>query len=142
MSASRRDWTYEHRNPHHGGAPKHKRGWDRDDAGFVGRDEGLVGKCPDDMTLDEAEALLNEGIPVPDPAEDGEEPENIYAVHDGVVYRAVVTRRGHSYHGFPAGAQREVLPPTDEKILEQAREKDCETEVRRWMDEHMEVPGL
>lgn len=102
----------------------------------------VVGKCPSGMSLDEAERLLNTGIEWTNPNSHHDEdwPEQIYVVHEGAVYRAMVTRRGVSYHGFPAN--RRVPPTLRDRILARARELDCEVEVKRWMRKHMEMKNL
>ena len=79
--------------------PKRKHGWHKDEAGFVDQDGVPVGKCPKGLSMEEAERLLNEGIPF-DPTGSGALPRAIYAIRGGVLYRAVPTV-GVWYHGFP-----------------------------------------
>lgn len=136
-------WKYEPRKAS-SGVPKPKHGWSENYAGFVEKDGKKIGKCPNDMRPGVPERLLNNGVDGTSAksAHDKDWPENIYAVHEGVVYRAVPTRGGHSYHGFPAGDQRKVSGPVKDKILKQARQKDCEKQVKRWMRQHMDVPSL
>lgn len=88
---------------------KHK--WQQDNAGFEfdGREE--VGKCPNSITRHPAlaEELLNCGVCFPM----GEDPpREVYNVHQGVVYRAVPTLFGTSFHGFPEKEQRNRRVPS------------------------------
>lgn len=140
MSSSTGTWNYDP-------GPRQKHKWEKDIAGFDEQSDGRkIGKCPSSMSSDDAEQLLNEGVDgtsgVSDRA-DADYPENIYSVDEqGVVYRAVPTRPGHSYHGFPAGDQRRISRRVKDELLERAAEKDCETEAKRWMRDHMNVPSL
>lgn len=84
------------------------------------------------------QALLNDAIPYIPPRWSRSYPQRLYAVSDGVVFRAAPTNPGTSYHGFPehpstfprAGNARDVK----RQILERATEQGCEREVRRWMN--------
>ena len=136
-----RRWTYEPRGTPQ--VPKPKHGWANDEPGF---EEGvggqIIGKCPAGISNTEAEQLLNEGISWTNPHSHHKEdwPEQIYVVHQGVIYRAIPTRGGISYHGFPAA--RRVPRSLKEKILRRARDLGCETEVKRWMRKHMGMKNL
>ena len=118
--------------------PKRKHHWDRDHAGFVKVGPSRVGKCPATMSLSQAQALLDDAIPFVPPRWSRSYPKRLYAVSDGVVYRASPTNPGTSYHGFPehpsafprTGSAREVK----RQLLERARQQGCENEVRRWMN--------
>ncbi|MBF0145725.1 MAG: hypothetical protein HQL84_07360 [Magnetococcales bacterium] len=93
---------------------KHK--WTRDKADFDPPNvPGSPGKCPSSITNTPglAERLLQEGIPWPPTAE---HPERVYNVHQGVVYRAVPTIAGKSFHGFPEKEQSGRRVP--EEVLE------------------------
>lgn len=140
MSGTQR-WEYEP------GPFRRKHKWDKDFAGFDEQSDGRkVGKCPAWMSSDEAEALLNDGVDGTSEASDRADadwPENIYTVDEnGTVYRAVPTRPGHSYHGFPAKDERRVSRDVKERILELAENKGCKQEAKRWMRRHMNVPSL
>lgn len=131
-------WKYEPR-----GNPKPKHGWHRDEPGFEEEKGGeLVGKCPANMSLEEAEDLLNHGIHWTNPNSHHIEswPERIYAVHNGAVYRAIPTRRGISYHGFPE--YHRVPRSLKDQLLARARRLGCEDEVKRWMRTHMRMKNL
>jgi hypothetical protein len=115
--------------------PKRRHHWENDYAGFVNVSGNLVAKCPADLSLADATKLLNGGIEYYPPRRGGiSHPGRIYAVHDGVVYRATPTNPGKSYHGFPE--LRENLPPARElreAILELAREDGSEDKVKKWL---------
>jgi len=118
--------------------PKRKHHWDRGHAGFVTVGRIRVGKCPSTMDASSAQALLEEAIPYSPPRWDRPYPKRLYAVSDGVVYRAAPTNPGTSYHGFPehpqtfprAGNARDVK----RQLLERAAQQGCEREVRQWMN--------
>lgn len=58
-----------------------------------------VGKCDCRITEEVAEQNLNRGIP--DPADAPGHPPRIYVLYDGVIYVAVPTNPGVSYHAYP-----------------------------------------
>ena len=135
-----RRWKYEPRGPR---KPKH--GWSKDRPGFVeGKGDQVIGKCPSNLTIKEAEELLNTGIEWTNPSSHHKEewPEQIYVVHQGTVYRAIPTRRGVSYHGFPAQRDISRYRRLKDEIIERARELDCEKEVKRWMRKYMGMKQL
>ena len=117
--------------------PKRKHGWSRPYAGIVESGAGLVGKCPSTMTTAAAQALLDGAIPYSNPRSDRRHPQRLYAVSDGVVYRAVPTRPGISYHGFPEDPSKFVKGrrgmEIKQQLLDQAVALGCVREVRRWM---------
>lgn len=116
--------------------PKRKHGWDKNEAGFVEEDGVPVGKCPKNMSIAEAEALLNEGVPLG--ADGGDSaPRRIYAIHGGVLYRAVPTNPGVSYHGFPElPASFWRLPRRSrERVFEYARKRNMEKALRAWLEQ-------
>jgi hypothetical protein len=123
-------WAYEAEE-----APKRKHAWSNSCPGFVKHRGALVGKCPHDLTTEEAERLLNTGLPYPSERWGKDWPDRIYVVHEGAVYRAVPTVAGRSYHGFPElPSELRRLPRTfRESLLSKARELGCEDQVRRWM---------
>ena len=119
--------------------PKRKHHWDKPRAGFefVGNDDVPIGKCPSTMSLEEAGRLLNDGVPFfPDGWKESF-PKRIYAVHDGVVYRATPTNPGKSYHGFPATSRELNRLPSSMRnaILQKAQVLGCAEGVRRWMSQ-------
>lgn len=117
--------------------PKRKHGWNKPYAGFDPSGVAIVGKCPSTMTTTDAQALLDNAIPYHNPRSTRSHPDRLYAVHDGVVYRAVPTQPGVSYHGFPEyptkfGDGRRKME-IKQQLLDQAESLGCLREVRRWM---------
>ena len=124
-------WVYEPDE-----RPKKKHRWGNADAGFVDVGGVPVGKCPSDMTLLEAQDLLQSGIPWSPRGWRHSYPKRLYAVYRGVLYRATPTNPGRSYHGFP---EHPSHFPTGsralkDEILKRARADGCEAEVREWMN--------
>ena len=115
--------------------PKRKHGWNRDEAGFIEVHGVPVGKCPQGMNLSDAKELLNDGIPFPANTGPGHPPRRIYVVQEGVLYRAVPTVPGRSYHGFPELPTEFSRMPRQFQalIMERARELECEEELIKWL---------
>jgi len=93
-----------------------------------------VSKCPSDLTVADAEQMLNAGIEWSSARWPNDHPQRIYAVLDGVVYRATPTNPGVSYHGFPELI--ESLPPDRAlrvRLLAAAKAQECEAEVSTWL---------
>lgn len=107
-------WQYER------GEGRHKHRWKNDYAGFEPGDKGPVGKCPKSITQELATEILNQGVPYYDDPDDPV-PAKIYTVYSGVIYEAVPTMPGVSWHGYPWRGDlkgRRLLPG---KILRQLR---------------------
>jgi hypothetical protein len=123
-------WRYEPDE-----TPKRKHHWKENFAGFETVGSVLVAKCPNGMSLEQAEDLLNDGIEWSPRGWLNDYPQRIYAVLDGVLYRAMPTNPGASYHGFPEHHSR--FPAGNralrQRVLEQAARRGCELELRRWM---------
>ena len=126
-------WLYEPDE-----SPKRKHHWNKDLAGFVEVGPNLVGKCPATLDLSDAQALLDGAVPYFLPRWNRPYPQRLYAVWDGVVYRAAPTNPGTSYHGFPehpAGFPRtRSARAIKQELLQRADQQGCEREVRRWMN--------
>ena len=126
-------WLYQTDEDH-----KRKHHWDNDHAGFDEAGPYPIGKCPATMDTSDAQELLDDAIPYHPRRWRHPYPKRLYAVRDGVVYRATPTNPGTSYHGFPehssafprSGNARDVK----EQLLERARQQGCERNVRRWMN--------
>ena len=71
--------------------PKRKHHWNNDQAGTVVVHGVVISKCPSGLTRSEAEVMLNTGIPWSSPKWRNPYPQRIYAVREGVVYRAKYT---------------------------------------------------
>lgn len=117
--------------------PKRKHYWRKDEAGFEQVGPNFIGKCPRNLTLEDAQQLLDAGVPWSPPKWPKKHPKRLYAIHDGVVYRAGETVPGRSYHGYPEHKSRfpkgKEASATKEALLQRAEELGCELEVRRWM---------
>ena len=126
---SRMPWLYE---------PNRKHKWNVPRAEFVEGPGGeIIGKCPSNLAIAQAAALLNEDCAVTysPPGWSHDFPERVYNIHNGVLYRATRTVGGRSYHGFPEHPQRARRLPraVKDQLLELARQKGCEAEVRKWL---------
>jgi len=123
-------WTYDP-----GESPKKKHGWNKNEAGFIKRGKALVGKCPKGFSKKLAQDLINNGIPEINPRATQPHPMKIYVVHDGVLYRAVPTEAGKSYHGFPERPR--VLDELDDElkaaIWNRARKLGQKKELTIWL---------
>ncbi|MGH7150654.1 MAG: hypothetical protein ACREIU_08150 [Planctomycetota bacterium] len=125
-------WRYEPDE-----SPKRKHAWDRDEPGFLEVSPGqVVAKCPSGVTPREAQELLDQAIPWSPRSWRRGYPQRLYAVRDGVLYRATPTVPGRSYHGFPE--HQSTFPrgarELQREILDRARALRCETGLRRWMN--------
>lgn len=114
------------------GRKKHR--WSNPYPGFETLPCGTwVGKCPSDITNEEAEDLINQGVEESSGVGDEVHPDMIFVVRDRYVYRAYPTQAGVSYHAFP-DCPRELrkLPKSIRvKILAQAEAKGFGEHVRR-----------
>lgn len=129
-------WRYqvdEHR--------KRKHHWEEDYPGFIRVGGEIVGKCPKTLTTTIAEDLLNrQSVPYHNPRAPGPNPDRLYVVHEGMVYRAVPTVAGQSFHGFPELPQklRELPKAVRNKILSLAEELGCKESVEEWLSKSTE----
>ena len=118
-------WRYER------GEGRRKHCWSKPFAGFVPSRRGEVGKCSSEITDEVAQTLLDTGIELFEFEEDSY-PSRIYNVFHGVIYEAMPTIPGRSYHGFPWRGQR--LPLIVVVTLEQkAKASGYEAEFNRWL---------
>jgi hypothetical protein len=129
------EWEYER------GDHRHKHRWKNDYAGFMPGEKGPIGKCPRHVTKELAEKALNEGVPFHDSPEDaGAFPDKIYIVYKGVIYEAVVTTPGKSFHAYPWRADLPGRPPLPNSILRQLEEKLKSQEdkklFKRWLKKY------
>ena len=121
-------WRYEkgeHRRKHH---------WLESCAGFTPGKKGSVGKCPCDVSDEDAIEVLNRGIASGYSPQGW--PDRLYAVYRGVIYEAVPTIPGESYHAYPWRGDlrgRPGLPKSViKKLEEQARKEGTEKEFKNW----------
>ncbi|MGI9211747.1 MAG: hypothetical protein ACR2HF_04685 [Methylococcaceae bacterium] len=95
------------------GENRHKHHWDKPEAGFISQGSMYIGKCPTHLTRNQAQILLDTGIPYPE-----NNPKRIYNVYQGVIYEAVSANDG-TWHGYPWRflPGRNVLPRLVKKTL-------------------------
>lgn len=128
-------WLYERGED---GWFKHR--WKHDYAGFVPSRKGPVGKCPKHVHSSIAQQILNEEAIVVYERQDSRFPDRFYAVYKGVVYEAVPTRPGVSYHAYPwrgdlpgrKGLPRRVL----RKLRQEAERKGEKKELEKWLKKY------
>ena len=84
--------------------PKRKHHWPHPEPILIRIDNEWIGKCPAGVTLEEAEALLNQGVSWSPENWPHQHPKRIYLLRQGIVYRATPTIPGVSYHAFPERA--------------------------------------
>jgi hypothetical protein len=116
----------------------------QDRADFVQQHGGLVGKCPKTITDEIAERVLNQAVAEPDPfVVPGRAPDpwpkRLYGVYKGVIYEAVPTQPGKSYHGYP-WRSRPGRGPLPAEVIDQLREfakaEGYFEEFEDWLDQH------
>jgi hypothetical protein len=116
--------------------PKRKHAWAKPEPGFESHGTAIVGKCPNNISIEEAESLLNLGVQwIPEGSRAGW-PKRIYIIHKGWVYRAMPTNPGVSYHAFPERPEdfRRLPREVRNAVLECAKARNCYDEVKRWMN--------
>ncbi len=96
------------------------------------------------MSNETAEEVLNRGVPVFSDRFRTAHPAEVYCIHRGVVYRAIPTNPGQSYHGFPElpKALRGLRKDLRNRILDLARQLNQEDEVRDWIDGEPEIEDV
>lgn len=135
LSGRKHEWLYEP-----GDEIRLKHRWKYDYAGFQPAGKGPIGKCPKHVTREIAQRVLNEeAIPVFD-GEESTFPDRFYAVYKGVVYEAVPTRPGISYHAYPWRGDlpgRKGLPRWLRRKLRQEAERKGESkELEKWLKKY------
>jgi hypothetical protein len=85
--------------------------------------------------MEKADELLNDGIVLQGPRDSSGHPRRIYVVFDGVLYRAVPTVPGRSYHGFPELPEEfeRLDEELKERIRQRARELGCLEDLKKWL---------
>jgi hypothetical protein len=126
------------------GEHRRKHCWNQDRAVFIQQNGHLVGKCPTSITDSIAETILNQAVAEPDPfVVPGRKPRawpgRFYGVYKGVIYEAVPTQPGQSYHGYPWRG-REGRGPLPAEVVEQLRDlavaQGCLDEFEDWLDQY------
>jgi hypothetical protein len=113
--------------------PKRKHHWDQPHAGFQEVGGVLVGKCPNNISTEAAEQLLNAGIRWSPKGWKKGYPKRIYNIRDKIVYRATPTIPGQSYHAFPERCGQDVPPDLTPQLRALAEGLGCLEDVERWL---------
>lgn len=123
-------WKYE---PDESPYPKHKGKSSKPQ--FVKKGDEIVSLCPNTISRAQAEAALNSGFPFSTARDNSDHPSRIYAVINGVVYRATPSNPGVSYHGFPELAEkfRPYYGRLKHEIMKLAVQDGSEEEVEKWL---------
>jgi len=92
-----------------------------------------VGKCPNTITLETAQKILNEGVGC-DYVDTGtfSYPRQMFGFHEGVLYKALPTRAGISYHAFPACSD-DLSPPARQIIFAHFSDPDTQQKIQKWL---------
>lgn len=116
---------------------RHKHRWSKNYAGFCRYHGEIVGKCPNNITLEEAQDLLLKAIPdPPDEYDDDPYPKRLYNVHKGVIYRAEGDGRSNRYHAFPADNIRSMDSDTLDTLEKRANESGYLEKFKKWKKDH------
>jgi hypothetical protein len=118
------------------GEGRTKHCWNHDYAGFVPSRRGKVGKCANSISDVIAERMLKTGLYVPIEMDDDEDhPEEIFNIYKGVVYVAVPTQPGISYHGYPYKGRltKRIFEALQARAVEQAED----AEFKKWTKSHI-----
>jgi hypothetical protein len=126
------------------GDHRYKHCWNQDRADFVAEGNAVIGKCPNGIDDAVAQRILDRALPEPDPflSQEGtstRSPSRLYGVHLGIVYEAVPTTPGRSFHGYPWRRRPgRARLPSDlvAQLRRQAEESGHERQFDRWMKEH------
>lgn len=135
-------FSYEPKRDAHDRKIKHE--WKKDHAGFVpDRAGNTEGKCPASIDIEQAEALLNDGIPDSPPDWLKGHPKYFYNIHDGVIYKAVETNPGKSYHAYPCRGprSRDMTARMQRRLLEKAQRENCLSAYKRGLRTTRNDPG-
>lgn len=116
---------------------RHKHRWSKNNAGFDRYYGQIVGKCPNNITWDEAQKLLCEAIPdPPDEYNDDPYPKLLYNVRKGVIYRAVGDGRSNKYHAFPADDINSIDSDTLDILKKRANNAADMKVFKRWKKDY------
>jgi hypothetical protein len=129
------NWRYER------GEGRFKHRWSHDHAGFSPSGRGPVGKCPSHVTESIAEEILNTtAIPFFE-LEESPFPERFYAVYRGVIYEAVPTQPGVSYHAYPWRGDLPGRPGLPRRILRRLRDQADQNDERKALEQWLKKYG-
>ena len=101
-----------------------------------GNPKMAIGKCPNTLSPDDCEGLLEDAVAGPNGDRQIDFPKKLYTVQDGVIYEAQTTTGGASYHGYPFRGRlsRKLL----RELEKMAGEKKCGTEFKAWVKLHIQ----
>lgn len=117
------------------GENRHKHSGKVADAQMVqGKGGHWVGKCPKGFSLNDAQTLLQNGIPEFRKTT-AEKPYRIWAYFNGAIYAARSQDGGNTWHGFPNGHPMKE-PPSQimRQLVQRASERDEEANIKEWLD--------
>ncbi|TVS00508.1 MAG: hypothetical protein EA406_00450 [Rhodospirillales bacterium] len=132
-------WRYER------GEGRFKHRWSHDHAGFAPSGHGPVGKCPCHITEAIAEEILNTTAVPHFEWEDSPFPDRFYAVYQGVIYEAVPTQPGVSYHAYPWRGDLPGRPGLPRRMLRKLRDRADQTGERKAFEQWLKKyagPGV
>ena len=116
---------------------RHKHRWNKNEAGFTSYRGEIVGKCPNDVTLEEAQRLLLEAIAEPqDEYTDDVYPKRLYNVRKGIIYRAEGDGRSNKYHAFPADNIDLIDAEIVDELQRRAEATGHLSEFKEWKNEY------
>lgn len=116
------------------GENRHKHSGKVADAQMVQEKGGhWVGKCPKGFSLDDAQTLLQNGIPEFRETT-AEKPYRIWTYFNGAIYVAFSQDSGNTWHGFPNGHPMKE-PPSQimRQLVQRAREKGEDANIQEWL---------
>lgn len=99
----------------------------------------VIGKCPNRMSNDLLQQLVNEAIPAPNAQPDLSFHKRIYVVHEGAIYEAQSSDQGHSYHGYPYKGR--LSSSIINSLKQMATQKNCSKELDNWIKKYIETHG-
>lgn len=127
--AKRRYEKGERRFKHESGTPEARIDFDK------GNPKRAVGKCPNTIAPTTRAALLNDALPAPNGDRDVDFPKRLYAVHKGVIYQAITSDGGLTYHAYPyRGRVPKLLLSA---LRERAEDKGDIDQFDKWVREHI-----
>lgn len=104
-----------------------------------GNPKRIIGKCPNNLTPADCEAILGRAIPVPNGDRSLVPHKRLYAFHDGTIYECRTSDHGMTYHGFPL---RGRMPRWAADALRASLKSDVEcSALDAWIDGNIDLEG-
>ena len=117
---------------------KHR--WKNDYPGFdPDCTKAPVGKCPCHVTEEIAQEALNHGVPFYADEESeaaGGFPDKIFGLYQGVIYEAVVTDPGQSFHAYPwreIPGRKSIPRRILNRLEQQLSTEEDKTTFKKWL---------